>query len=433
MKDDARPPVTDHIPGPAARTDGTAPTGPEPRITVVGVGADGWPGVPERLRRLVLDADAVLGGRRHLAMLPDRPGQRREPWPSPLREGLPSLLAALSPDGSTTVALASGDPFVSGIGTALIDLLGAGAVRVEPAVSSVALARARMGWPAERCAVVSLVGRDPRLVLRHLAPGHRVLVLSSDGDTPGTVAALLADAGYGASRMTVLGDLGAGPDAESRLESTADDWLSSPPAHVPALHVLALQPAGPPGYGLVAGLPDDAFEHDGQLTKRDLRASALARLAPSPGEHLWDVGAGAGSVGIEWMRAHPVCTATAVEAQAERAARIGRNAGRLGVPGLSVVTGRAPDALAGLPAPDAVFVGGGATRPGVVETCLRALRPGGRLVVHGVTLETEHLLADAYRRHGGELTRIAVETAAPIGAFTGWAPARTVTQWFLMS
>jgi precorrin-6Y C5,15-methyltransferase (decarboxylating) len=179
----------------------------------------------------------------------------------------------------------------------------------------------------------------------------------------------------------------------------------------------------------VAGLPDEAFEHDGQLTKRDLRASALARLAPTPGEHLWDVGAGAGSVGIEWMRAHPSCSATAVEADTDRAARIARNASALGVPGLSVVSGRAPDALAGLPAPDAVFVGGGATRPGVLDTCLAALRPGGRLVVHGVTLETEQLLAESYRAHGGELTRISVETTDAIGGFTGWAPARTVTQW----
>jgi precorrin-6Y C5,15-methyltransferase (decarboxylating) len=463
MKDDSRPPVTHHRPGSASRGSGAPSTdacGAEPasvtrhrpdaaaredgtspptghRITVVGIGADGWSGLPERLRALVLAADTVLGGRRHLAMLPDRSRQRRQPWPSPLREGLPPLLASLdgasadsaSPDGPSTVALASGDPLVSGIATTLIDLLGADAVRVEPAVSSVALARARMGWPAERCAVVGLVGRDPRLLLRQLAPGHRVLVLSSDGATPAAVAALLVGAGYGASRMTVLGDLGA--DSESRLETTADHWLASPPGTVPPLHVLALELLGPPGHGLVAGLPDDAFEHDGQLTKRDLRASALARLAPSPGRHLWDVGAGAGSVGIEWMRAHPSCTATAVESHPERAARIGRNAGRLGVPGLDVVTGRAPDALAGLPAPDAVFVGGGATRPGVLDACLGALRPGGRIVVHGVTLETEHLLADAHRRHGGELTRIAVETTAPIGGFTGWTPARTVTQWFL--
>lgn len=398
-----------------------------PRVTVVGVAADGWASLPERLRRVVLGADVVLGGRRHLAMLPEVAGQRREAWPSPLREGLPALLE--STGGARVVALASGDPLVSGIGTTLLDLLGAGAVRVEPAVSSVALARARMGWPSERCAVVTLVGRDPRLLLRELAPGHRVLVLSSDARTPDAVAALLAGAGYGATVMTVLGDLGAA--TESRLAATADGWLASPPQDVPELHVLALELAGPPAYGLVAGLPDDAFENDGQLTKRDLRASALARLAPAPGQHLWDVGAGAGSVGIEWMRAHPTCRTTAVEANAGRAERVARNAGRLGVPGLRVVTGRAPGALAGLPAPDAVFVGGGATRPGVLEACLGALGPGGRLVVHGVTLETEAMLADAYRRHGGELTRLAVETTAPIGSFTGWTPSRTVTQWSL--
>ncbi|MER5479765.1 precorrin-6y C5,15-methyltransferase (decarboxylating) subunit CbiE [Streptomyces sp. NPDC002734] len=397
------------------------------RITVVGVTADGWPSLPERLRRTVLEAEVVLGGRRHLAMLPEVTGQRREAWPSPLREGLPPLLASLG--GARVVALASGDPLVSGIGTTLVDLLGVGSVDVEPAVSSVALARARMGWPSERCAVVTLVGRDPRLLLRELAPGHRVLVLSSDAATPTAVAALLAGAGYGRSVVTVLGDLGT--DLESRLSGTADDWLASPPGEAPALNVLALELAGPPAHGLVAGLPDDAFENDGQLTRRDLRASALARLAPAPGQHLWDVGAGAGSVGIEWMRAHPTCVTTAVEADAGRAARVARNAGRLGVPGLRVVTGRAPDALAGLAAPDAVFIGGGATRPGVLEACLGALRPGGRLVVHGVTLETETLLADAYRRHGGELTRLAVETTAPIGSFTGWTPARTVTQWSL--
>lgn len=214
----------------------------QPRITVVGIGADGWPGVPERLRRLVLDADVVLGGRRHLSMLPDRPGQQRRSWPSPLREGLPSMLATL--DGRSAVALASGDPLVSGIGTTLIELLGTGAVRVEPAVSSVALARARMGWPAERCTVLRVVGHDPRSLQHQLAPGRRFLVLSSDESTPATVAALLAGAGYGSSGMTVLGDLGA--DSESRLEATADDWLAAPPGQVPALHVLALELAGPP-------------------------------------------------------------------------------------------------------------------------------------------------------------------------------------------
>ncbi len=391
-----------------------------PAVTVVGIGADGWSGLSESLREIVLNATVVLGGERHLALLPDVSGQRRLPWPSPLRDGLPSLLGSVA---EPVVALASGDPLVSGIGTTLIDVLGTERVVIHPAVSSIALARARLGWSSSSCAVVSLVGRDPALVLRELAPGRRVLVLSSDEGTPARVASLLTGAGYGDSVLHVLGDLGA--PSETHEMGVASTWATTSPR----LHVLALELVGPGLLGWTAGLPDDAFEHDGQLTKRDLRASALARLAPVPGEHLWDVGAGAGSIGIEWMRAHPTCAATAIEGNPERASRIALNAARLGVPGLSVVTGRAPDALTDLPSPDAIFIGGGATAPGVLDACLAALRPGGRLVVHGVTLETEQLLAQAYHAYGGELTRIAVETAAPVGTFTGWTPARTVTQW----
>jgi precorrin-6Y C5,15-methyltransferase (decarboxylating) len=312
---------------------------------------------------------------------------------------------------------------VSGIGTTLIEVLGAERVTIVPHVSSVAMARARLGWSAESTAVVSVVGRDVHAVLRELAPERRVLVLSSDEHTPGEVAELLTRQGYGDTRMTILGDLGG--DDETRLEATAATF----DATAPRLNVVAAELKGPLTVGWVPGLPDDAFEHDGQLTKRDLRAAALARLLPAPGRLLWDVGAGAGSVGIEWMRTHPTCRAVAVEADDARAERITRNANALGVPALQVVHGSAPEALAGLPAPDAIFVGGGATHPGVLAACLRALGAGGRLVVHGVTMETEVLLADAYRDHGGELVRIHVEHAAPIGSFTGWTPARTVTQW----
>jgi precorrin-6Y C5,15-methyltransferase (decarboxylating) len=394
-----------------------------PRITVVGIGADGWPTVHEAGSRTLLGAAVVLGGARHLAMLPDIPDQIREAWPSPLRDGLRDLLDKY--DGRDIVALASGDPLVSGIGATLIDLLGEDAVRIEPAVSSVALARARMGWPSERIEVVSAVGRDPHAVLRSLSPGHRVLVLSSGASTPAEVAGLLRDSGYAATRMTVLGDLGTAE--ESRTEGLAATWDRDSPA----LNVIALDLDGPIVGPRTGGLPDEAFEHDGQLTKRDLRVSALARLAPQPGQLLWDVGAGAGSVGIEWMRAHPTSASIAVEADESRATRISENAARLGVPALRVVRGRAPAVLAGLPAPHAVFVGGGATAPGILDVCLAALQPGGRLVVHGVTIETEALLARRYARHGGELTRIRVEHAAPIGSFTGWVPARTVTQWAL--
>ena len=392
-----------------------------PRIHVVGIGADGWGGLARALRERIERAPVVIAGQRHLDLLPPIAGQRRIPLPRPLRDGLPGLIDEW---GDALVILASGDPLVSGIGTTLLDLLGPDAIEIHPAASSVALARARMRWPAESCAIVSVVGRDVALVRRELAPGRRLLVLSSDEKTPATIAALLVACGYGASSMTVLGDLGA--SAESRIEGVAGSWNAA----VPRLNIVAIEASGTgAGIGWVAGLPDDAYEHDGQLTKRDLRASALARLAPTPGQHLWDVGAGAGSIGIEWMRAQLTCTATAIEADHDRADRIRRNATNLGVPGLTVVNGRAPEALAGLADPDAIFIGGGATRPGVLDGCIAALGSGGRLVVHGVTLETEQLLAEAYRTHGGELTRISVETSAPVGSFTGWTPSRAVTQW----
>ncbi|MDP9821188.1 precorrin-6Y C5,15-methyltransferase (decarboxylating) [Nocardioides massiliensis] len=397
-------------------------------LTVIGIGADG--SLDGAAEALVRDAEVVLGGRRHLAAVPVMPGQERLAWPTPLAEHLPSLLERVR--GRRTVALASGDPMVSGIGTTLVRALGAAAVRIIPSISSAALARARMGWSAEESVVVGLVGRHESRLVREIAPGRRILLLTSGAETPAIVGALLVGAGCGDVAVTLLGDLGSAH--ETRARRTAREWVAVPAADVPPLHVLAVEiPASISDWHStwVAGLPDDAFDHDGQLTKRDLRASALARLRPAPGQHLWDVGAGAGSVGIEWMRAHPTCHTTAVESDPDRAARIAHNAARLGVPDLVVVEGHAPDALAHLPRPDAVFIGGGATRPGVLDTCLAALALGGRLVVHGVTLETEALLAESYRTHGGELTRIAVESVAPVGNFTGWTPARTVTQWAL--
>lgn len=394
-------------------------TGVPTEVVVVGIGAEGFASLSPSSQALVSDAAVLWGGSRHLSLVPPVDGQERVPWPSPLAAGLPSLLASYA--GRSVVALASGDPLVSGIATTLLDL--GVSVRVVPAVSSVALARARMGWSSSSHAVVTVVGRSISTVLRECAPGRRVLVLSSDSSTPAALASLLTSSGWGDSRLTVLGDLGS--PTESSVSGVASSWSSESSA----LNVVAIEVAGSGLASWAPGLPDSAYENDGQLTKRDLRASALARLMPAPGQLLWDVGAGAGSVGIEWMRAHPTCRTIAIESSPERAARIARNASALGVPDLQVVEGRAPDALAGLPAPDAIFIGGGATREGVLGTCLAVLKPGGRLVVHGVTLETETLLAHAYADHGGELTRISVETAEPIGAFTGWTPARAVTQW----
>jgi len=391
-------------------------------VTVVGIGADGWAGLDAATQAVVNQAGTVVGGRRHLVMLPPGDSQIRKPWPSPLRTQLAGFLAGL--DGSI-VALASGDPLVSGIGSTLIEVLGADNVEIIPAISSEAIARARMKWSSESVEVISLVGRDPHTVLRGLAPGHRLLVLSGDSSTPDKVAQLLIDAGYGASAMTVLSDLG-GAD-EQRKEATAATWEEQ----APALNIIAIvcKGAQPEPRGWTGGLPDEAFEHDGQLTKRDIRASALARLAPQPGQLLWDVGAGAASIAIEWMRAHPTCRSIAIEAREDRAKRGAGNAARLGVPALRIVNGHAPEVLNGLDAPHAIFIGGGATEPGVLDACWSALQTGGRLVVHGVTLETESVLARWYGEHGGELTRLHVEHAAPIGSFTGWKPARAITQW----
>jgi precorrin-6Y C5,15-methyltransferase (decarboxylating) len=284
-----------------------------------------------------------------------------------------------------------------------------------------------MGWAVEETAVVSVVGRPIELLAPHVTPGRRLLVLGSDGATPAEIAALLARLGYGGSRLTALAQLGG--SAERAFSGTATAW---PYADTDPLVVTAVDVVADPGtvpLPTVPGLPDDAYAHDGQLTKRDVRAVTLARLAPLPGQLLWDVGAGAGSIGIEWMRVHPSCRAVAVESRRERVHRIAENAARLGVPGLQVVEGRAPEALAGLPAPDAVFVGGGATAPGVLETCWDALPSGGRLVANAVTVESEAVLAGWFARAGGDLVRIGVQRAEPVGSFTGWKAAMPVTIW----
>lgn len=396
-------------------------------ITVVGIGADGWPGLSEAARAAVAEAEILFGSARQLRLIPEV-AAKRIPWPSPLLPRLDELLAEHS--GRAVCVLASGDPLLSGVGTTLVRRLGSASVRILPAVSSVALARARLGWSFEETEVISSVGRSVHRVSRVLAPGRKILVLSSDATTPAAVAALLTGHGYGASTVTVLENLGAA--TENRVDGTANTWTHGPGS---ALNVVAVacaaRPDGPT-FPVIAGLPDEAFEHDGQLTKRDLRASALARLVPLPGQLLWDVGAGAGSIGIEWCRAHPLNRAIAFERDGQRAERISRNAERLGVPDLRVVTGPAPEVLAGGESPDAIFVGGGVSAPGMLTACWDALVPGGRLVAHGVTLESERALAAAYAEHGGELTRTAIEHATPLGGFTGWQPARTVTQWSLV-
>ncbi|MBJ7451942.1 MAG: precorrin-6y C5,15-methyltransferase (decarboxylating) subunit CbiE, partial [Blastococcus sp.] len=385
-------------------------------VVVVGIGADGWDGLSPVARRSIEDAEVLRGSERQLALVPSSVGAERVPWPRPLAPALPGLREAHP--GRRVVVLASGDPMFSGIGTSLVRALGSEAVQVVPHPSSVTLACARMGWSVEETAVVPVVGRPVELVAPHVTPGRRLLVLGSDSTSPAALADRLTAWGYGASRVTALAQLG-GP-GERRFTGTATDW---PHAETDPLVVTAVEVVADPGtvpLPTTPGLPDDAYEHDGQLTKRDVRAVTLARLGPLPGRLLWDVGAGSGSIGIEWMRTHPSCRAVAVESAPDRAERIARNAARLGVPDLQVVEGRAPEALAGLPAPDAVFVGGGATVPGVLDACWDALPSGGRLVVNAVTLESEAVLAERHARHGGELVRLGVAHAVPVGGFSGW-------------
>jgi precorrin-6B C5,15-methyltransferase / cobalt-precorrin-6B C5,C15-methyltransferase len=391
-------------------------------VTVAGIGADGWPGLPPATRDAIQRAEVVIGGPRHLALLPAAVGGRRVALPSPLLPGLPDVIAAHA--DAPLVVLASGDPMFYGIGATLARLLGPGRLRVLPHPSSVSLAAARLGWPLDDVDVVSLVGRPRELLHPLLQPGRRVLALTATETAAADVRALLDARGFGASPVTVLADLGG--DEEQVAVADAD---SEPHSRLAVIAIECRLDASAAPLPRTPGLPDDAFEHDGQITKRELRALALAALAPVPGQLLWDVGAGSGSIGIEWMRVHPASRAIAIEPREDRRERIARNAAALGVPGLRVVAGAGPGALAALDIPDAVFIGGGVTVPDVIQVCFDALGPGGRLVANAVTIEGQTVLADWRRRLGGTLTRIGVERAEGLGTLTAWRPALPVVQW----
>lgn len=389
------------------------------RVIVVGVAADGVHAVSEELAG---SGTLVVGAARHLGLLPPVRGQARLPLPSPLRAGLAEIVTAHR--DTTVVVLASGDPLVSGIGSVLIDILGPDSVEIRPAVSSVALARAAMRWPAESHGLVSVVGRDVSVVLRDLAPGRRLLVLSSDELTPRLLGALLVEAGYGSSLLTVLGNLGGD---ESRLDLDAFAAAAGVGAEFPRLNIVAIQCVGELIAGWTAGVPDSLLTGVETPLPRDVRASALALLGPVPGGRLWDIGRGAGPVAVEWLRAHPTCLATAVVPDAAAAGPIGGLAARLGVPRLPVAVGTAPSVLAGLARPDAVHLGPGAAAARLAAVCLGALRPGGRLVAHAVGEGEAARLLELQHRFGGQLTRIGCEVRTP----SGWVPGYAVTRWAL--
>lgn len=389
-------------------------------LTVIGIGEDGYSGLGKQPRRALLAASKVFGSPRQLALLPRCIGAQLIAWPSPF-----SLQPLLALRGEPVCVLASGDPMFHGVGASLSRQLPPDQLCIHPAPSSCSLAAARLGWPLADTTLVSLVTQPLPSLLPWLASGQRLLVLSRDAHSPVQVARVLTEQGYGPSLMHVFEHLG-GP-LEQRAQGLARDWPQQPSA---ALNLIALDCRAEPGAARrarVPGLPDDAFRHDGQLTKRDVRAVTLAHLAPMPGELLWDVGAGCGSIGIEWMRSHPACRAIAIEADSGRQRHIEHNRDALGVPGLRLVEGCAPQALAGLEAPDAVFIGGGVTAPGLLETCWASLKPGGRLVANAVTLQSELALMQWRERHGGELTRLQVAQAQPLGSFDTWRQALPIT------
>jgi precorrin-6B C5,15-methyltransferase / cobalt-precorrin-6B C5,C15-methyltransferase len=409
-----------------ALADPLSPETAAPRrwLSIVGIGEDGVEGLSPTARGLISGAEIVLGGKRHLGLAASLIRGAARPWPSPFERAVEEVLAHR---GRQVCVLASGDPFHYGVGSVLARQIGSQETLVVPAPSAFSLAAARLGWALPETALVSLHGRNLDLVRPHLQPGARVLALTSDGEGPVALARLLAEAGFGSSRLTVLEALG-GPRERVRVTAAGQMDLGA----INDLNTVAIEVVAEPGARIIAraaGLPDQMFEHDGQISKREIRAITLSSLAPRRGELLWDVGAGAGSVAIEWMLADPSLRAIAIEARADRAARIRRNAAAFGVPGLELVEGTAPAALAGLPPPDAILVGGGASDPGVLDDTVGALRAGGRLVVNAVTLQTEALLIARHAALGGELVRIAITRAGPMSNLTGWRPALPVTQW----
>jgi precorrin-6B C5,15-methyltransferase / cobalt-precorrin-6B C5,C15-methyltransferase len=391
-------------------------------LSIVGIGEDGVEALSPVARGLISDAEIVFGGKRHLALAAALIDGAARPWPSPFDRAVDEVLAQR---GRPVCVLASGDPFVHGVGAVLARHIDPAEMLAVPAPSAFSLAAARLGWPLPDTAQVSLHGRALDVIRPHLQPDGRVLALTSNGAGPAALARLLSDTGFGASSVIVLEALG-GKRERIRVATAAKFDLRD----VDDLNLVAIEVKAAPGARVIAragGLADALFEHDGQITKREIRAVTLSSLAPRLGELLWDIGAGSGSVAIEWMLVDPSLCAIAIERRADRAARIRRNAAAFGVPGLDVIEGEAAAVLASLPQPDAIFIGGGASD--ALDLASSRLRAGGRLVANAVTLHTEALLLARYAALGGELTRLAITRADAIGSQTGWRAGMPVTQW----
>jgi precorrin-6Y C5,15-methyltransferase (decarboxylating) len=399
------------------------PDAPPPRPWLRVVGIDEAGRLAAGGEAALSDVDTVFGATRHLERAPLPSPAERQPWHSPFAD---SLAALLGRRGQPTGVLATGDPGWHGVGATLLDHLPADEVLILPAPSAFQMAAARQGWAMQSVTPLSLHGRPVESLTRYLQPGRRLIVLTSDRESAPAIARTLCLQGAAGAWMAGFARMGA-PD-EQHFAARADQWPD--PSVLPAPITLTIDidvMAGPGLQALTPGLADDAFDHDGQITKREVRAAALARLAPMPAATLWDVGAGSGAIGIEWLRAGGGA-AYAIEADGDRCRRIAANASALGAPELTVVSGAAPRAFTDLPAPDAVFVGGGVGRDGLLESAWSALPPGGRLVAHAITLDGEGALLALHRRLGGDLTRIAVQKAEPIGRTTAWRALAPVTQ-----
>ena len=392
-------------------------------LTIVGVGEDGYDGLLARARLAIAEADVIVGSERLLAFLPDSNAERHE-WPQPFS----AVVERITPlRGRKTVILATGDPLNYGVARKLMTFIPFAEMQIIPQLSAFSLAASRVGWSLPDCDTLTLHGRHAANIEAFIQPDVRLLVLTEDASTIAEVARRLVARGFGKSQIIVLENMGGPRERQSSL--TAE---TVPPMDFSPLNTLAVHCITTPGATMLsrlAGLPDDAFEHDGQLTKREVRAATLAALSPWPDKLLWDVGAGCGSIAIEWMRAARGCEAIAFEHDPERLKMIAANADRLGTPRLKLVAGEAPVTLTGQAAPDAVFIGGGLGIPGVFETSWAALKPGGAMVVNVVTIEGELHLYDLHEKHGGNLVRMDVSHLTHVGRLRALKPRMAVTQW----
>ena len=393
-------------------------------LTVIGIGEDGLDGLSAVAREALTSADVLVGGDRHLAMVPDD-GCERIIWGSPLAATLDRIMEMA---GRPVAVLATGNPMWFGIGATLSRSVPPEEMRIIPAPSAFSLAASRLGWRMAEVECLTLHGRSIDRVRYFLSPGTRMIILSHDGETPAQIASILRETGFGKSAITVLTNM-SGPE-EDMLANTADEWGSSPVAD---FNTIAIHCQSRPESRIISrvpGLPDDVFRHDGTITKREVRAATLASLAPLPGQLLWDVGAGHGTIAIEWMRSDVKGTARAVaiEQNADRINAIRDNALALGVPDLDIVAGKAPGVLAELKPPDAVFIGGGLSTTDMLATCWNNLKPGGRLVANSVTFEGEKILMEWTETTKGDLIRFGISYGSAVGSFKSWDPAKPVTQ-----